>query len=139
MLFYFRRKEVICLLTVSYNTKIDAVAVLLGDYSNIRKQAAILILKATLPNDFFKFLFEDKNLYPFERSDPRVYAWKNKVLSKGKCEMCGSKENLDAHHILKWCEYPMGRIDVKNGMCLCHTCHTNEHKSDHVYHLMKAR
>lgn len=123
---------------VSYDVIVEAVAILLGDYSIIRKQAAMIILKLTLPSEFLEILFEDEMLYPFTRNDPRVRVWKNKVLSKGKCESCGSKENLDAHHIIKWSDYPMGRIDVKNGMCLCHRCHTEEHKYDNVYSMMKV-
>jgi hypothetical protein len=134
-LFYERQVQKV---KVSYNDIVEAVAILLGDYSIIRKQAAILILKIALPSDFFKFLFEDKSLHPFDRNDPRVRIWKNKIISKGKCELCGSKENLDAHHIIKWADYPIGRIDVQNGMCLCHKCHTEEHKGEVVYSMMKA-
>ena len=124
---------------VSQDIVVESVAILLGDYSIIRKKAAVLILKASLPPDFFKFLFEDESLYPFDRNDSRVGTWKKKILSKGKCEICGSEENLDAHHIISWSDYPIGRIDVKNGMCLCHKCHCNEHRFDHVYNLMKSR
>lgn len=118
---------------------IDSVAVLLGDYAIERKQAAILLLKAYLPHAFFKFLLEDENLYPFDRNDPRVKRWTKQVISKGHCELCGSTERLEAHHIIKWADYPKGRIDLKNGMCLCHDCHTKEHEFDCSYHLMKAR
>ena len=38
---------------------IDAVAILLGDYEDERKKAAVLILKNCLEADFFKFLMED--------------------------------------------------------------------------------
>ena len=40
--------------------------------------------------------------------------------------------------IIKWSDYPAGRIDLKNGMCLCHDCHTREHQFDECYHMMKA-
>lgn len=92
-----------------------------------------------LPKDFLKILLEDKVLCPFDRNDPRVREWTNKILSKGECEICGSKDRLEAHHIIKWADYPLGRIDVNNGMCLCHNCHTEEHKFDAWYHMMKAR
>lgn len=36
-------------------------------------------------------------------------------------------------------DYPQGRIDIKNGMCLCHDCHTEQHKNDTSYHMMKAK
>lgn len=118
---------------------INSIAILIGDYEIIRKQAALLILKAMLPNDFLKILLEDKELYPFNRNDPRVREWTNKILSKGECEICGSKDRLEAHHIIKWADYPQGRIDVNNGMCLCHNCHTEKHKFDVSYHMMKAK
>ena len=123
---------------VSFDVLVDAVAVLLGDYSTIRKQAAILILKIALSSEDFNILFEDKDLYPISRNDSRVRKWTKQIISKGKCELCGAKENLDAHHVLRWADYPKGRIDVQNGMCLCHTCHTEEHKGENVYSLMKA-
>lgn len=117
---------------------IECVAILLGDYSIIRKQAAILLLKHHLPHKFFHFLLEDKNLYPFDRNDARVRKWTKQIVSKGKCEICNSDERLEAHHIIKWADYPQGRVDLKNGMCLCHKCHTKEHEFDKSYCLMKA-
>lgn len=119
---------------------IDAVAVLLGDYAAYRKQAAMLLLKALLTKDFLKFLLEDSvGIYPFDRNDFRVRKWKAEVLAKGYCEFCGAIDDLEAHHIVKWSEFPMGRIDVKNGACLCHKCHTNEHAADNCYYMMKAK
>lgn len=118
---------------------IDAIAVLLGEYGIYRKKAAILLLKMLLRDDFFKFLFENVVVVPFDRNDSRVRTWTKEVLKKGECEQCGSKEQLEAHHIIKWADYPPGRIDVKNGMCLCHECHTNEHMEDRSYFMMKAK
>jgi len=103
---------------------VDSVAILIGDYSIYRKQAALLILKAMLPSDFVKILLSDENLYPFDRNDTRVEEWTNR---------------LEAHHIIKWADYPQGRIDIKNRMCLCHDCHTEQHKNDTSYHMMKAK
>ena len=118
---------------------IDCVAVLIGDYSICRKKAALLLLKHFLPHNFLKFLLEDSELYPFDRNDKRVREWTKKTLEKGKCEKCGSIERLEAHHFIKWADYPQGRIDVNNGMCLCHKCHTEEHKFDQSYSMMKAK
>ena len=118
---------------------VDSIAVLIGDYDVYRKQAAILLLKALLRKSFFKFLLSYDSIYPFDRNDYRVRAWTKEVVSKGECETCGSKENLEAHHIVKWADYPQGRADVKNGMCLCHDCHTEEHKWDQSYYMMKAK
>lgn len=118
---------------------IDAIAVLIGDYEIYRKQAAILLLKALLRDRFMKCLFENGDVYPFDRKDSRVRRWTKEVISKGECEMCGSKDSLEAHHIIKWADYPQGRADIKNGMCLCHNCHTEEHIHDQSYHMMKAK
>jgi len=121
------------------NVVIDSVAVLIGDYSIDQKQAAILLLKHYLPHDFMKFLLEDETLYPFDRDDPRVRVWRKQVLSKGQCELCGTTVNLEAHHKIKWADWPQGRIDLQNGQCLCHSCHTKEHRWDQSYWLMKAK
>lgn len=121
-----------------YEIIIDSTAVLLGDYSIIRKKAAILLLKAFLPRKVVRDILNEDGIYPFSRNDPRVRIWIKEVLKPGKCEKCGATEELEAHHIIKWADYPKGRTDIKNGQCLCHRCHTNEHYGDHSYYLMKA-
>lgn len=118
---------------------IDAVAVLLGDYDINRKYAAILLLKAFLPHKIVQDILNNDGVYPFDRNDPKVRKWTKEVLKKGKCEKCGSIKNLEAHHIIKWADYPKGRADINNGQCLCHICHTDEHFDDKSYYMMKAR
>lgn len=118
---------------------IDSLAVLMGEYSIVRKQAAMILLKIFVNRKFLKFLLGNADICPYDRDDFRVREWKKEVLSKGKCEICGSDKDLEAHHIIKWADYPQGRIDVSNGMCLCHKCHTDEHKEDPSYYMMKAK
>lgn len=118
---------------------VEAIAVLIGDYEIHRKWAANIILKVLLRDNFKKALFEDYELYPTDRNDSRVLDWKKQILSKGKCERCGSCESLEAHHIIHWAEYPIGRFDIKNGECLCHECHTEEHHGEKAYNMMKAK
>lgn len=118
---------------------INSLALLLGEYSVYRKQAALLILKYLLRKEFLENILNDGHIYPYKREDKRVRKWKKDVLRKGKCEVCGATEQLEAHHIIHWSEYPMGRVDVNNGMCLCHKCHTDEHKNERVYNLMISR
>lgn len=118
---------------------IYALAILMGEYHIERKRASLLLLKALIRKDFLNFLLENPNLYPINRSDNRVINWSRKIKEKGFCEKCGSKEKLEAHHILEWSEYPKGRIDINNGMCLCLKCHTEEHKFDKSYCMMKAK
>ena len=117
---------------------IDSVAVLLGEYSVIRKQAAVLLLKMFLTKDFYSFLVE-YDFTIFSRNDPKVFQWRKQVLQAAECIKCGSKKQLEAHHIIKWADYPRGRVDVNNGECLCHKCHTEEHKHDRSYFMMKAK
>lgn len=118
---------------------IDAVAVLLGDYDIYRKKAAILLLKAFLPYRVVQSILADDEVYPFSRNDPRVRTWTEQVIKRGKCEECGATEHLEAHHIIKWADYPRGRIDIKNGECLCHECHTKAHYGDNEYNMMLAK
>ena len=118
----------------------ESILVLLNENAEIeRKYAASILIKHLLPNKEADKILLDENIIPFDRSDKRLNKWKKEVLKKGKCEKCGSKERLEAHHIIKWADYPNGRIDPKNGMCLCHNCHTKEHILDASYYMMKAK
>lgn len=118
---------------------IDSVAVLIGDYHINRKYAAILILKSLLPSEIVKDILEDDGIYPIDRNDPRVRQWKKEVLSKGKCEVCGNVKHLEAHHIVKWADYPKGRVDIKNGQCLCIDCHADMHDGENVKTLILSK
>ncbi len=57
-------------------------------------------------------------------------AWSRAILSKGKCEICGKKESLNAHHIVGRRNLAL-RWDLKNGVCLCAGCHTFKTLSAH--------
>lgn len=118
---------------------VNALAVLLGDYEIYRKKAATLILRALLPKRVYENILRDGVVYPFDRDDKRVVAWRKKVLEPGVCVFCGSREQLEAHHVIGWAEWPQGRTDVKNGLCLCHKCHTEEHRFPPTYSMMLAR
>lgn len=49
--------------------------------------------------------------------------WAKCVRLNGKCEYCGSTQNLNAHHI-----FSRSKISTRwlliNGICLCVSCHT---------------
>lgn len=51
--------------------------------------------------------------------------WKKAVIEAdgGRCRICGSDSNLEAHHIKHLSDRPDLRHDVDNGMCVCHYCH----------------
>lgn len=46
------------------------------------------------------------------------------------CTDCGSKENLELHHIKQWSIYPELRFDRDNCRTLCTTCHIEADKID---------
>ena len=117
---------------------IEVVATLISEKTSInQKIAATILMKILFTDEERKMILEDPDLYPFSRNDSRVRTWTKQIISKGKCEKCGATENLEAHHIIKWADYPKGRVDLENGMCLCHKCHTEEHKNDQSYFMMK--
>ena len=97
-----------------------------GDYSPIQQYAASILLKMLLKEKYQATMDEIKESLGFKinnRNSSKVRTWKNKIKKKGKCEICNSKDNLVAHHIIAW-EYSItGRTDINNGQCLCDKCH----------------
>lgn len=64
----------------------------------------------------------------FKFRDNRPYIdpyWREEVLKRAnhKCEICGSEDNLNAHHIQSATLNPMLANDVDNGICVCEQCH----------------
>ena len=45
-----------------------------------------------------------------------------------KCQVCGSTENIHAHHIFPKSKYPLLCLNINNGISLCHDCHWNLHR-----------
>ncbi len=58
--------------------------------------------------------------------------WRRKVFERDSytCQMCEDKRgnNLNAHHLDSWAEFPERRYDVDNGQTLCEECHTLVHR-----------
>ena len=56
--------------------------------------------------------------------------WRKNVYERDnyKCVSCGSKEKINAHHILSWNHYSEKRYDVDNGITLCEKCHIKIHQ-----------
>jgi 5-methylcytosine-specific restriction endonuclease McrA len=57
-------------------------------------------------------------------------SWRLAVFSRDRfcCRVCKSKENLQAHHINSWAEFPEDRFVLQNGLTLCKDCHDQYHK-----------
>lgn len=55
--------------------------------------------------------------------------WRDAVLDRDghTCQHCGGREDLNAHHIMRWRDYPNLRYAVENGIALCWRCHQIAH------------
>ncbi len=63
------------------------------------------------------------------RSGGEYKRWMRAVKKRdGKCLVCGSTNNLEAHHIKSFNEYPELRFVVKNGFTMCYEHHIEFHK-----------
>lgn len=60
-------------------------------------------------------------------NDPEYKKWRQKIYARDKycCQWpgCNSKKQIQAHHILKWSDYPGLRYHPSNGISLCKTHH----------------
>ena len=54
--------------------------------------------------------------------------WAEQVIKRdSNCVLCGSKQNLEAHHIFKVNEFDDAYLDLNNGITLCKSCHKKYH------------
>ena len=110
---------------------IRCVEVYMGNYPIEMQYASSILLKMMLKEKKYKKLMEiirDEIGFKLnDRNDASVVKWKKRVKKIGKCQTCGSRENLVAHHIVPWCHSINGRTDIDNGMCLCKECHKMMH------------
>ncbi len=60
-----------------------------------------------------------------DRNSKKYKLWKQEVLQRdnSSCCICGSKDNLDTHHIKSFYKYPELRYNIDNGKILCFECH----------------
>lgn len=108
--------------------------VILGDYKPEQQYAASILLRMLLKdNQYTKLVEYVKEVTGFrvnDRNSGRVASWKKKVKEAGRCELCGSGENLVAHHKIPWSQSIKGRTDINNGQCLCKKCHKIMHDDE---------
>lgn len=67
-----------------------------------------------------------------------VYAkWRKDIFTrdKFKCRMpnCKSRDNLQAHHIIKWSSAHSLRYELSNGITLCKRCHESIRGKENSY------
>jgi hypothetical protein len=61
---------------------------------------------------------------------PGCSKWRKAVYERDgyKCKICGSTNEIEAHHLDGWALAPERRHDVENGVTLCLVCHSKFHK-----------
>jgi len=66
------------------------------------------------------------------QSRPHQTEWANIVKARDNhtCQICGSKNNLTAHHIEPVICDPVQSLDIDNGITLCSNCHKRVHSED---------
>lgn len=120
---------------------IRCLEIYLGKHSVEKQYASSIILKMLFKERYSELMALVKEATGFKinnRQDSKVITWRKKVKKIGKCEMCGSKERLIAHHIVPW-EYSItGRTDINNGMCLCRDCHRLVHSVEEYVDYMRG-
>jgi len=65
------------------------------------------------------------------RTSAAYYEWRKQVFERDNytCQECHkNKTYLHAHHIKPFASYPNLRFNIKNGITLCHKCHSKKHK-----------
>ena len=67
---------------------------------------------------------------PRSRNAQACIEWRKRINERDghKCTKCGSGNNLVAHHVIEWKEAPHLRLDMKNGITLCKSCHIIHHR-----------
>jgi hypothetical protein len=60
-----------------------------------------------------------------QKQDEEWAKWRTNVYKRDKytCQECGSKNNIEPHHIKPQYYFDNFRFDVNNGITLCHECH----------------
>lgn len=63
------------------------------------------------------------------RKSEQYKKWQQQVYQRDyyKCQVCGSKIKINAHHIYAWKFYPELRFSIDNGITLCEKCHHKIH------------
>lgn len=96
--------------------------------------AALIILEK---NGFIKRYKNSIAVIPFwqdrhDRNSTRYKHWRSFVFERDGyvCQGCGTKKNIQAHHIITWEECKDNtdlRYSVENGVTLCRACHLEAH------------
>ena len=53
----------------------------------------------------------------------KLKEWSRRIRINMTCQVCGSMENLDSHHLLPKERWPEYKFELMNGICVCKKCH----------------
>lgn len=69
--------------------------------------------------------------------DHNYIAWRKMVYERDSytCQWpkCNGKKYLNAHHIMRWADYPGLRFNINNGITLCRRHHKFIHNNEDGY------
>jgi len=84
---------------------------------------------------------DGKYLKKSRRTNKKALEWRETVLHRDgyKCQHCGTKHSLTAHHIKEVVYYPELMYDIDNGLTLCIDCHHKEHSESGFYREVNLR
>lgn len=65
----------------------------------------------------------------YRKTRPNVNSWRKQVMERdgGRCQICGTTENIVVHHKNGWHVDVDGRMDVENGASVCREHHNDFH------------
>ena len=64
------------------------------------------------------------------RNSREYQQWHDAVIARDcKCQVCGSREHLHAHHKDHATYFKDKRFDIDNGVTVCSSCHMNFHNN----------
>lgn len=99
-------------------------------YDNIGENLAILEKYGLIERherriEVLKFWGDSHN-----RNSEQYKHWRSAVFSRDgyQCQKCGSKRDIQAHHVKTWSRHKSLRYDVSNGITLCRKCHLESHR-----------
>jgi len=75
---------------------------------------------------------ENKRFY----KSPEYKEWRKQVLKNFDftCQLCKKRGGkLQSHHIKPKCKFPELKLEISNGVCLCHECHNKTKNIEHEY------